>query len=154
MKFPAFLDATRTLRDWSIKLTKWRDEFDARGYEWQNWDAFLTGFSADPTDCIYRYTLLTEKTCLVTVRQATAGTSNATTFTISLPFKAASIPDMQWRVAAVGIVDNGSSSSNTGMIVIESGAEKIDLYTSGVGGGWTASNGKRFSAFQIMYERE
>jgi hypothetical protein len=76
----------------------------ALGGAWSNWSPTLTGFSANPTNSVYRY-IQYGKTVFIAINQGTNGTSNAATFTISLPVTAATITNMQWVSVTAQSVD-------------------------------------------------
>ena len=114
-----------------------------------NWTPTLTGFSANPTNTVYRFSLVGRK-CSIDVRQGTSGTSSTTAFTISLPITAVTLSNAAWTAAGQG-VDNGGILPPAIMISFSSGATVANLYTNFAGAGWTAANGKSAS-FQMSYE--
>lgn len=116
---------------------------------WFNWTPALTGFSADPTNAVYRFCMI-GGTVFLKVRQGTAGTSNATTFTVGLPITASSITnDGQWGTPGF-YVDNGVTKTG-GAVGISAVANTIaNCYTDDLGV-WTGSGSKRI-AFMLAYE--
>jgi hypothetical protein len=118
---------------------------------WDNWTPTLTGFSANPTNSVYRYSL-NGKVCTLAIRQGANGTSNATTFTISLPFTAATITNMLWMAPTAAIVNNGATPTTSGMAQIASAGTTMELFIDQNNGAWTAANGKRVKGMQIVYE--
>lgn len=111
---------------------------------WFNWTATFTGFSADPTNVISRF-CVNGRTVHFWHKENTNGTSNATTFTISLPVQAydhASIGGSQWTGACGYAVDN-SAGINNARWSIQDAASVIDLYPSSTSANWTNSGGKR-----------
>ena len=118
------------------------------GGVWTTWTPTLTGFSSDPPNAIYRYCLV-GKMCSVIVSQASAGTSNANTFTISAPFKAR----YQTSNSIARMQDTYNYSYGVGMVMISTGSQTFALYTATGSTGWTASSGKS-AMFTITYEIE
>lgn len=109
------------------------------------WTAYIptfTGFSSDPTSVVARYALI-GKTCHVNITMGGDGTSNATTFTITLPFAASST----WTQAQFGllptIVNGGATASAPGRINVSAGSNIANLSTTAGGAAWTNSGGKR-----------
>lgn len=103
-----------------------------------------TGFSADPTSVVARYTLM-GKVCSVYLR-ATPGTSNATSFTVTLPFAAANTAIQTHVIVAT---DNGANSS--GRVSTRVNSAIMDVYPTVTGTSWTAS-GLKNCGFTITYE--
>ena len=120
--------------------------------EWIDYTPTLTGFSADPTNCVYRYSLI-GKICTLVIRQGSNGTSNATTCTITLPIIAKTLANASWT-AEHTFVNNGSQSATPGRAVIGSGGTVVNFYTDFNGGAWTNSGGKRVASCTIIYEVE
>jgi hypothetical protein len=116
-----------------------------------NWTSILTGFSAgnDPTNCVYLFRLLGTE-CVLDMRQATDGTSNATTFTGSLPIQAATITNMYY-VGICTIRDNGATQQWFGQITINSDATTFGVYKDVSATAFTTSGGKRFGTANIRY---
>lgn len=114
-----------------------------------DWVPVLTGFSANPTNTVYRYQQ-NGKIVILFIRQGTVGTSNATTFTISLPFVAATIANMSWFSYGSG-VDNGGTLASPMLMRVNSGATVLSLFTTPSSGGWTASGAKAATG-TIIYE--
>jgi hypothetical protein len=115
-----------------------------------DWVPTLVGFSADPTNTIYKYQIVMD-TINLRLRQATVGTSNATNLTVSLPFTAKTSTNMAWVAYGTG-TDNGATLSTPTNILIVSGASIINAYPSPSQGSWTASGGKRIQIATIIYE--
>lgn len=108
----------------------------------------LTGWSSAPTDTIYRWSL--KGTLLsVFIRQATAGTSNATTMTITAPYTSKNIANMSW-IGCAWCQDNGVFVPNSNCnIVANSSTIK---FTREDGTNWTSSGNKRVSNANLTYE--
>lgn len=108
------------------------------------WTPTLTGFSADPAGIIARYTL-NGQFCTAVVSMPNNGTSNATTFTITLPFTS--------KYAMYGIgegVDNGAAATNMGVSLTANSNIATLSKNAMTGGGWTGSGNKR-GYFTITY---
>jgi hypothetical protein len=118
---------------------------------WQDWTPTFAGWSANPTNSVYRYTR-TGKVVTLAIRQGTDGTSNAVTATISLPYPAATIANMHWMVPAA-FTDNGSFQAAPGRARIGSGDTVLTLGKAwNADGGFTASGGKKVDIVEITYE--
>ena len=101
----------------------------------------LTGFSSQPTANYYRYIVKRDTVKFIT-RSTTAGTSNATTFTVPLPVTARTVSDAQWHTA-ITYEDNGASSTTSGRLLIVSADTAAAARTNWVSGAWTGSSTKR-----------
>lgn len=119
---------------------------------WQDWTPTLTGWSADPTNSIYRYRKL-GKLVVVSIRQTTAGTSNATTKSITAPVAAATITNMIWA-ATCSATDNGTDLAASSQVSIASGSSTINFAKdlSTITGGWTAAGGHKIKYCTLIYE--
>lgn len=114
---------------------------------WQSWTPTFTGFSADPAVTFARYTLI-GKTCICTVVMGN-GTSNATTFTMTLPAVAANTGIA--KSAGASAVDNGAALTTTPRIDTAANSNIATIRSSPAAGAWTASSTKRVE-FTITYE--
>jgi hypothetical protein len=106
--------------------------------DWFNFDAAPTGFSAVPASPVYRWTTKAN-TIFIGYSEASAGTSNATTFAATAPVAAAQ------NVTGVAgtLVDNGALRTVAGRVVMTSGSAAITFRTDMANGAWTNANGKR-----------
>lgn len=118
--------------------------------QWFNYAPTVTGFSATPTGTINRFYISGRKVTL-SIYQATAGTSNATTFTISLPVTSANPGVAQWESVVTSISDNSSGLTTPGRAYIPNSGTVLTLSKDINGAAWTASGTKRGSV-QIFYE--
>lgn len=114
------------------------------------WSPTVTGFSTPPTGAIYQYTRV-GKFVTMFITQPNNATSNATTFTISLPFTALTLTNMQWVVVAPQVVDSGTTSG-PGLAVINSGGTTMSILKTAAGAAFTASGNKRVPALTMTYE--
>jgi len=116
-----------------------------------NFAPAFTGFSVAPTinagDC--RYKMLSRNTCHFIFYPSNLGTSNATTFTITLPFAAANV-GFGGQTYIVQIYNNGASA--TGVMRIRLNSNIADVYTANFGV-FTASSGKTLIC-SIVYQTE
>ena len=109
-----------------------------------SWTPFNTGFSAQPTGT-YKFKLRGGLVSLFV--SLAAGTSNATTFNIPVPFAFVGIGSSTIGLT-LGGVDNGVSITAPGrVIVITNNSLRIDK-AFGTANGWTASGGKS-TAFAV-----
>lgn len=117
---------------------------------WKDWAPAITGFSATPVGGLYRYVVI-GKLCHISIRQPNSGTSNATTFTISLPMAAGTVANMVWVGFGVGY-DNGAQLTVPVLAQIASAGTVITFFASAGGAVWTASGGKSIGALGMSYE--
>jgi hypothetical protein len=115
-----------------------------------SWTPTFTGFSADPTNLACRYWKI-GKMVILNVRMGSAGTSNSTAFTMTLPATAATITNMLWSNHIPYAVDN-SGEVSTAWAYISSGGTTITLSkTAGGYPNWTSSGIKK-ADFTLIYE--
>ena len=111
---------------------------------WFNYTPTFTGFSADPTVSYSCYNL-SGMTCHIIHNISANGTSNATTYTVSLPVAA----NGSSRHALPHVVDNGVVGA-TGVLTIANAATTASLFKS-AGAVWT-NPGAKGAAFSIFYQ--
>lgn len=103
--------------------------------QWQDWTPVFTGFSVDPPGS-GRYSLV-GKICHVYWTPSAAGTSNATTFTMTLPFAAANtVSQIEGQ-----IVENGGTIQQ-GRVSTAANSNILTVGSTVAGAAWTASGGK------------
>lgn len=113
--------------------------------QWQTWTPTFTGFSADPTNVNARYSV-NGKMCTV-ICEMTAGTSNATSFTLTLPFTAGTV-----RVfAPVQVQNNGTIQTGAGRVFTTIGSNVLTVNLTLAGGNFTSS-GTKAVWFTFTYE--
>lgn len=106
----------------------------------------VTGFSST-TSTVGEYILI-GKLCICTIE--IVGTSNATGFTLTLPFISDPATLTQFQQAVVRGVNNGAGVA--GWMRTRAGSSNIlDVYSSVTGGTWTASGTKAISCTFIYY---
>jgi len=121
--------------NWSVPGTSVvvsRPVFETR---WLTWIPIWSGFSADPTVGKARYHLRNSVLSFLLV--TTAGTSNATTFTGTLPFNCAAAISFPWARAA----DNGANLAAGGRAVTAT-TNVVTLRKDMAVGAWTNSGTK------------
>lgn len=108
----------------------------------------VTGYSANPTATYYMYKIV-GKTLYVKIREGTAGTSNATTTTYTIPFTETGVA--RWT-APSWIVDNGATPAAPGLAQIATSVNVVTMYKDYNSGAWTASGTKRIQDCTITME--
>jgi len=115
--------------------------------EWFNWTPTIVGFSSVPDSGIYKFNLVGKLVCLM-IEQPNDGTSDATSFSISLPITASS--SGRW-VTPTQFRNNSATSVAAGFGQISPNGTVCNFYTGWSGAGWTASGGKRISNCTLVY---
>lgn len=105
-----------------------------------------TGFSANPT-FVAGFTLIGRR-CFVDIRTSSAGTSNATSFTISLPITAKTVSNMFWVGRGYG-VDNGAYQHN---VLAEIGSAGTTMSLSRNDGNVWTNSGNKSATLHISYD--
>lgn len=118
--------------------------------DWLTFAPTLTGFSANPTNTIYQYKV-TRSEITVRVRQATNGTSNANTFSMTAPFTALTLTNAVWLAVALQAVDNNAVLTTPALVQISSAGTSISLFKDASSAVWTTSSGKRAGYFELKY---
>lgn len=108
-------------------------------YKIGTWTPTLAGFLTNPTIVIARYILDGKKcTCFVSTNN---GTSNATNFTISAPFTAATVANHYWGGVVWLYYDNSLPGTAVGSVYIGSAGTVFTLRkTADSDTSWTAAN--------------
>jgi hypothetical protein len=120
---------------------------------WPEWFAYtptITGFSSAPVGGVYRWRA-DGRRLEIAIRQVVAGTSNATTFTMTAPATARTVGNMIWR-GVCSFADNTTTSATYGSLLINSASATINAYTDASIGAWTNSGEKRVIFGTIFYE--
>lgn len=101
-----------------------------------DWSPTYEGFSTPPSGGVNRYCLM-DKLCNFMIMPTTNGTSNATTFTVTLPFVSRNL-----QVIPVSFtIDNGGAVLSGGWASVSAGSNVLTI-TRAIGT-WTGINGKR-----------
>lgn len=113
-----------------------------------SWTPSFAGFSVNPTVSTAKYILI-GKACLVYFITNVAGTSNATNFTITLPFAAKS---SNQSIMLSLVEDNGAFQTGAGVGVTTASSTTLALFKDvGQVNGWTNTGQKR-ADFSGWYE--
>ena len=114
---------------------------------WFNHTAVLVGFSADPiNDCSFSMngsTVFFRHSC------STNGTSNANSYTVSLPITAASTVTKTWKQVCQ-VVDN--NTVQLGIVSIRGAVNTVATLKSTVAEAVFITSGNKSAAFEIWYE--
>ncbi len=116
---------------------------------WKTWTPVFTGFSSDPVVTYARYTIVGK---MVTAAMQTGnGTSNATTFTVTLPVAAASAGKQFLTIGQV--TNNGAFQTAPGLMKTNTNSATADVFRNGDQGAtaWTNAGGKKVN-FIVTYE--
>ena len=114
---------------------------------WFAWVPTIVGFSILPTGLVHRF-CIQGRTCTVMHYGNPVGTSNGTTYTVSLPVTSAAVAAPSYT--KTGFAYNASAPTE-GVVLISSNSAIATLYPTGALGAWTASIGKA-AAFTASYE--
>lgn len=149
--FDATLSGTATFT-WSVPTFTNANKIDVPTYEsgWYTYVPTIVGFSANPTNTVYQYRIV-GKEIWIRVRQATNGTSNATNFTMSVPFTPQTLTNMTWAGVAHTVVDNTVIATALGQATIGSAGTSISVQRDGAATAWTNSGGKRVGVFELRF---
>ena len=110
------------------------------------WTPGYTGFSVNPTPSEAIFIALPQL-CFIHLRHSSAGTSNATSFTITglpIPVKAGVTPNCHAAYA----MDN--SAALTGPVRVSPSGTTLTLFKDAASGAWTAS-GSKYADIDIWY---
>lgn len=119
--------------------------------EWKTWVPTFVGFSSAPSSGVYRYKQI-GKTVILAIRQIATGTSNSSSFKISLPVPAKVITSMSW-LSSCAIQDNGVRQVTPGSMEVSSDdPTNLLVWKDLAGAGFTASGQKRIVYGEIIYE--
>jgi hypothetical protein len=116
---------------------------------WQTWTPTVGGFSADPTT-ISKYCLI-GKLMFLSHITTVAGTSNATTYTLTLPPGINAITGRIQTIACGGGSNNSAGLTTTVRVSTASGSNVLSLFTNPTGAAWTAS-GTKSANFNCVIE--
>jgi hypothetical protein len=116
--------------------------------DWFTFAPTVGGFSANPTTTMYRF-CVNGRTVIFPFRQGVAGTSNATTFTMTLPITPANPTNGQWFMSLIPVQDNSAFLTSPGIAVVSGGSATMDLYKTIAFGAWTNSGTKSASGTAI-----
>jgi len=115
-----------------------------------NWVPTLVGWSANPATNVYRFSLSGRK-CILHIRQAADGTSNAQSITFTLPITAVTKANHVWGGSAMA-KDNGVNLGTPSLWLITSADTIVTFYKDYATSVWTAAGAKRITASTVEYE--
>lgn len=115
-----------------------------------NYTVTPTGFSVNPVGILGRFSVH-GRTVSLSIRMPAAGTSNATTMTVSLPITAATLANQAWGNLWWTAADNSAGLTNGGRVTIQSAGTVATADKDAAGAAWTASGTKSVS-FEIWYD--
>lgn len=116
---------------------------------WTSYSASYTGFSASPTS-VNVYSLM-GKMCTVMVYPTGNGTSNANTFTITLPFTSTNAHGTFITYGYTKFVNNSGTGGVPGSIQVANNSAIANLYQDNTNAVW-ATSGAKSAAFTFTYE--
>lgn len=123
--------------------------FSAGSQESIQWVPYVPtwgGFSVNPTSTA-KYALY-GKFCVVRI-ESTAGTSNSTSLTFTLPFKATNTAD----TALCQFTNGGTLSSTWGLVATASDSTTVTCYRTPSGSpSWTSSGSKYINHVTLIYQ--
>jgi hypothetical protein len=112
---------------------------------WPGWFSFTStpaGFSADPSTVIDRFKIDADGTVYVNHEDVTFGTSNATTYTRTLPVTARTQSNIEWAGACTFARNNSTNLTGAARWRVQSGATVVSFHLDMTGAALTASNEK------------
>lgn len=118
---------------------------------WLSYAPTVAGFSAVPTATVYEYKL-NNTDVTVRLREATAGTSNSTSFSYTAPFTAKTVTNGTWANYFLA-KDNSAFLSTPSYIVITSASASLACTLTGASAGtsWTNSGTKQCFFAELNY---
>lgn len=118
---------------------------DGWGSGWFNYTATITGFSADPTTNVHSWQAI-GRTINFLISHGVAGTSNATSYTVTLPVACATQTGLAYGGSNISAADSGSTLTVASRWQILSAGTVLTFYKDTANGTWTATGGKRAAA--------
>lgn len=113
------------------------------------WVPTFTGFSVVPSNVTARYYRIPgTKLCWCHIQVDTAGTSNATTMTVTLPFPAANTTTQKWIMQPF---NNTAAVSPPAMMRTQVNSAICDCFLTTANGAWTSSGTKAING-TFIYE--
>ncbi len=140
-----------TLANAAISANSYSYELSPRGYPgWFAWTPAYTGFSADPTSAAGCKFAMIGKLAVVKFGSTADGTSNATTFTITLPLATPNVSGIGVQINVNGS-DNSAGLTTPSNATLAANSATLNLFKDIAGNGWTASGTKGVKNFLIQY---
>jgi hypothetical protein len=116
---------------------------------WLSWTPTITGYSANPTNALYRYRMEYD-TLEFGMIEGTAGTSNATSKTYTMPFAVKTLTNLIYQFPLPLPYDNTTNKA-AGVSQISSGSATMTMYLSAAGA-WTGSGSAALYTCKGAYE--
>jgi len=117
---------------------------------WTTYATVATGFLVSAVH-IAKYKIA-NRILFVRITCSSIGSSNAVTYTLTLPFTVISLSGTNYLDFPITFYDNSSESATFGRAKVADGASTINLYTNASTGAWTDSNNKQVTSFSGFYE--
>jgi hypothetical protein len=138
-----------TLASAAITSPSWSNATSPVGFPtWFTYSATFAGFSVNPTGVFSRFKI-EGRSCTVAHYETAAGTSNATTFTISLPVTAATISGANWLVLC-SVANSGSFAA--GIAAVSSASTVMGFGKDVSNNNFTNSGLKQCLGVELIYE--
>lgn len=116
---------------------------------WFNYTPTITGYSANPTNVVYRW-MTVGRTCFLAFRELTNGTSNNAAHTYTLPNAAAkTVTNHVWENFGI-TTDNNVGAQGGGQIV--SAGTTVQALKSPTSSAFTASGNSKVDVLNMWYE--
>lgn len=149
-RFAATLSAAASY-NWSVPTFTNSNliQFPVFETRWLTYVPTITGYSANPTNVVYRY-MLRGNNCTVQMAETTGGTSNATTKTYTAPFTAKTVTNMFWNGTML-FPHNNTTNVAAGFLQIASASNSIGAFLS-TAANWTASGTAMVRQTELNYE--
>jgi hypothetical protein len=144
-----YANTSYTLANAAITLPNYANGFPFDFPGLLSYTPTFTGFSADPGLGTCQYKVI-DGMCFAAIKLTTNGTSNATTFTISLPITAKITAGAEWYTYTTP-TDNGAIQSTPGLVIITSGATTAAIYKNASNTAFTNTGAKNCFGFDIWY---
>jgi len=127
-----------TLTNNTVTSNYYSHEVNPVGYpDWFAYSATVTGFSST-TVALTRFRIIGRTLLLA---WTISGTSNATSFSLTLPVTAATVANMFWQ-SVIYTIDNGTAGTGAEGAIIASAATSMNLAHNDNNAGWTATGTK------------
>lgn len=140
-------DAGTTVANSAISNVFYSYEVNPQGFpHYFNWQPVFTGFSVSPgTNGANKYTVVGNTCFLVRDSNNSDGTSDATSFTMTLP-----VPSAVSASELIFVKDNGANVTTPGHILFSASSGTASLFKTFYNGSWTSSAGKN-AFFSVTY---
>ncbi len=113
------------------------------------WTPTFDGFSVAPSNVVASYVRI-GVLCICTVKMD-AGTSNATGFTITLPYDAAAVTNQAWRAPAI-VEDSGTVQSTPGLVEVTAGNGAASIVKTFDPASTFTASGAKGADFTLVYQ--